>query len=303
MKIATTTGDMEILGNDHIGKVKALAEAGFKYIDLSLYYTDMSSPFMQENWKEYVYELKNTAESLGVKFVQSHASNADPFTDEDLETNVKYIHREIEACSMLGIPNTVLHSITREGWTKEDFYNHNRDFYNLFLPVAEKWGVEILIENSTKANMWGGKYFFLDGKDMNEFISFMNHPLIGACWDTGHANIEGHNYEDIVELGKNLKAVHINDNRGKGDEHIAPFMGTLNMDEIICGLIDNGFKGYFTFESSDAIKKGWHWQQTRTTFEKSKILENPTEDMYRAMVKFIYEIGKASLKAYNIFEE
>jgi len=25
--------------------------------------------------------------------------------------------------------------------------------------------------------------------------------------------------------------------------------------------------------------------------------------MYKAMVKFIYEIGKATLKAYNIFEE
>jgi len=80
-------------------------------------------------------------------------------------------------------------------------------------------------------------------------------------------------------------------------------MGTLNMDEIMCALIDNGFKGYFTFESSDAIKKSRHWLQTRVTFEKSKILENPNVDMYKAMVKFIYEIGKATLKAYNIFEE
>jgi len=62
-------------------------------------------------------------------------------------------------------------------------------------------------------------------------------------------------------------------------------------------------KAGVTFESSDAIKTSRHWLQTRVTFEKSKILENPNVDMYKAMVKFIYEIGKATLKAYNIFEE
>jgi len=302
MRIATTTGDMEILRHDHIGKVKALAEAGFKYIDLSFYNTNFSDPVMSENWVDYVNKLKETADTLGLKFIQCHLGNAHPIHDADFDSNVKCILREIEVCGILGIENAVLHSVTADGWDKEKFFAENRKFYNLFLPTAEKSGVRILIENTTKKHC-GNSYFFTFGHEMNDFIDYMGSDYIGACWDTGHANIDGHNYDDIVALGKNLKAVHINDNRGRCDEHIAPFMGTLNMDEIMCALIDNGFKGYFTFESSDAIKKSRHWLQTRVTFEKSKILENPNVDMYKAMVKFIYEIGKATLKAYNIFEE
>ena len=52
------------------------------------------------------------------------------------------------------------------------------------------------------------------------------------------------------------RAIHYNDNRGGGDEHIAPFLGTLNHDEVITALIDVGFKGYFTLECDSMLKNG-----------------------------------------------
>ena len=51
----------------------------------------------------------------------------------------------------------------------------------------EKYGVNVLHENSTSANMpW---YYPKTGADMREFCDYVDHPLFGACWDTAHGNL------------------------------------------------------------------------------------------------------------------
>lgn len=102
----------------------------------------------------------------------------------------------------------------------------------------------------------GGNYYFYTGADMREFIDYAGHPLLGVCWDTGHANIEGSQYREILALGDTLKAVHINDNRGERDEHILPFAGTASMDEVMQALADVHFDGYFTMECDSMLLPG-----------------------------------------------
>ena len=46
----------------------------------------------------------------------------------------------------------------------------------------------------------GGRYFINSGRDMREFIDYVGHPLFHGCWDTGHANCEGAQYEEILAL-------------------------------------------------------------------------------------------------------
>ena len=54
-------------------------------------------------------------------------------------------------------------------------------------------------------------------------------------------------------MGKKLKAVHIHDNFGTrpfgADTHSEPYSGSISYDSIIKGLIDVGYKGYFTLEA------------------------------------------------------
>lgn len=304
MKIATTTGDMSIvLHEDHMESVRCLADAGFRYIDLSFYQIDKKkSPFMVEGWEKYVTELKLLSEELGVKFVQAHSPAGNPFAEEGFDELLASTIRSIEVCGMLGIENNVVHMGWSAGIAKEEFFARNRDFYKLLFPAMEKWNVNVLIENSAKSNMRDFYYLF-EGKEMKEFIDYVDHPLLHACWDTGHANIEGHQYEDILVLGGHLKALHINDNHGTCDQHIVPFMGTVNMDEIISALIAIDYKGYFTFEASDSVKTGKHWLQKRASFKESYKLYDPPIAVRKAMVRFIFEIGKAALREYGIYEE
>ncbi len=52
----------------------------------------------------------------------------------------------------------------------------------------------------------------------------------------------------IRTLGPRLKALHVNDNRGKGDDHLCPYMGLNDWDSILKALAEVDYKGDLTFE-------------------------------------------------------
>ena len=201
----------------------------------------------------------------------------------------------------------MVHAGVNKELNKEEWFGANKEFYEKLLPMAEKCGVKVLCENSTAKNMGGvygkgGAYYINTGKDMREFIEYVNHPLFGGCWDMGHANCEGSQYDEILALGDKLWAIHYNDNRGGGDEHVAPFLGTLNHDEVISALIDVGFKGFFTLECMSSLRSYDCWQGVRRRFEKEARLREPQLFMQRHLEKMMYETSEWMLKAYGIFE-
>lgn len=161
--------------------------------------------------------------------------------------------------------------------------------------------MNVLCENSTKANM-GDMYFINSGKDMLEFIQYVNHPQIHACWDTGHANCEGSQYDDIITLSKELYAIHYNDNRGTMDEHLLPFLGTLNHDEVMTALVDIGFNGCFTMECTSSLRFSNHWLGNRRIFEKSDRLAQPQLFMQRHIERLLYETAEYILKSYDLLK-
>ncbi|MBE6651721.1 MAG: sugar phosphate isomerase/epimerase [Ruminococcaceae bacterium] len=304
MKIATTTGDFSFYCANDCDRIKELHCAGFRYIDLSMYTFTPASPYMQDNWRDEVNKIKELADSLGMVFVQAHSQGGNPFSEDKKHVDflIDATLRSIEICGLLGIKNTVVHSGVAAGLSKEEWFVKNREFYSKFFPAMEKYNVNVLCENSTKKNM-GNKYWANSGADMYEFIKFVDHPLFHGCWDTGHANCEGNQYDEILALKDELYAIHYNDNRGGGDEHVAPFLGTLNHDEVISALIDVKFKGYFTLECDSSLRKYKYWQGDRRQFEKESRLRDPQLFMQRHIEKMMYETAKWMLESYEVFDK
>ena len=112
MKIATTTADFAPYLESDEARIRELHRAGFRYIDLSMYVIKPKSPYMQENWREAVENIKAVADGLGMTFVQAHSPGGNPLSSD--ERHVEYLVastlRSIEICGMLGIKNTVVHS-------------------------------------------------------------------------------------------------------------------------------------------------------------------------------------------------
>ena len=133
--------------------------------------------------------------------------------------------------------------------------------------------------------------------------TYIDHPLIHACWDTGHANCEGNQYDEIREVGDELYAIHYNDNHGKSDEHLIPYLGTLNHDEVINALIDSGYKGYFTLECCSSLILKNYWLGSRRKFPQDERLVDPPLFAQRQLEKLMYDTAKYMLTSYGIFEE
>ena len=304
MKLANTTSVFCRVCPTDEERVKALFDCGFRYIDLSLY--DGAKPdwiYLADDWKERVAALAAYGKALGVTFVQSHAPGGNPLhkSEEKVDLLLRVTARSLEICQMLGIKNCVYHAGWETGIEKKDYFARNRKFVEALIPTMEKTGVNLCVENSTKANM-RDMYYFFEGADMAEFIDWIGHPLLRACWDTGHANIEGHQYPDIVALGNRLTALHINDNLGEKDQHINPYCGTMSVDEVMHGLLDSGFNGFFTFEADSALKVNTHWLHKRRVYEADTRAVNADLTVHKKMVEVTYAIGEYILTQYGCFE-
>ena len=304
MKIATTTGDFHIFCETDAQRLHELYLAGFRYIDLDMYHFTPDCVYMQDGWRDAVRELKAVADGLGMTFVQAHSQGGNPLSEnpDEVDFIFRATVRSIEICQMLGIRNTVVHNGCRQGLSKEEWFVQNKAFYERLFPAMERYGVNVLCENSTRANM-RDMYFINTGRDMREFIDYVGHPQIHGCWDTGHANCEGNQYDEIMAIGEELYAIHYNDNHGKMDEHLAPFLGTLNHDEVMCALRDVGFSGYFTLECNATLIRYDHWLGRRRRYEQSDKLRHPQLFMQRHIEAMMYESARWILESYGCFEE
>ena len=306
MKLATTTEDFApYFGADYLECLRQVVKAGFHAIDLSQYIVHENDALLiRDDWQNTVEEIRACAEELGVEFVQSHSPGGRMFLNRETRNEVLYQQavRSIQVCGALKIPNLVVHSGFWEGISKAEYFEVNRKFYRELLSVAEENGVNILAENSPLDNLEIG-YFLTTGAEMREFVKYVDHPLMHACWDTGHANTLGAQYHHLVELGDELYGVHINDNRGKDDEHTMPFLGTMSLDDVMHGLLDSGYKGAFTFEACRLLRPAEVWFGKRRAFPSDTRLREPTFEMHFAMEKLLYEIGVYALKTYGCWEE
>lgn len=310
MKLATTTGDFSRYAKTGAEAVKLFEETGFKHLDYSFYNVIYkNSPFLGKDWKREISDAAEAAARLGFDFVQAHSPDYNPFDrNADHEAGMPATLRSLEACGELGIKNIVVHPGFCEEFSypesREEYFKANKNFYEKLLPTAEKFGVCICTENSAESNM-GKKYFFMTGEEMKAFCDFVNHPLLKCCFDVGHANMRNTSiYKDILDIGSDLKAVHIQDNFGSFDEHIAPFCGTLDLDAVIQALQKADYKGYFTFEAENILKSSnWpHAKHLSPEITERKLLL-PSVALKKQAEALLYSIGKYILEQYNCFEE
>lgn len=298
MKLATTKSDFSRWASTSEERIRFIHEAGFRNIDISI----SSRLCRREDWMEEAKRIRDCAEKLGVNLIQAHSPDGNALDPNKQDEFIEITNRSIQMCEIMGVPQTVVHAGYKEGIGKEEAFEENLAFYQCLFPTMEKTGVNVLIENGTSKNL-SEYYKFLTGEEMVEFLKCANHPLLHAAWDTGHANTEGTQYEHLVTLGKELYGIHVHDNSGHGDEHALPYTGTLNMDDVINGLIDADYKGYFTFEAIRIFREAMSRHGKRHEFKREQRLLEPALEMQLDAERLLYTIGKYCLSSYGLFEE
>ena len=299
MKMATTTGDFGAYTSSQEDSMHYIRKAGFRYVDYNfgMDYKHRNGVY-SEDWKAYLEKIKELASGLGLTFVQSHAPMGRPIAPDN-RAFIEDTKRCIESCSILGIPTIVVHSGYLPDITKEECFAKNKDFYDELLAFAEPFGVNILVENFNKM-CFDNIYWIDNAAELREMVDYVNHPLFHACWDTGHGNMqETPQHEALKILGEHVYALHVQDNLGTDDSHMAPLSGTLNLDSLLQGLQAIDYKGYFTFEAGSFLRP----EATRRPFDGEKRLPQAPLELRIKAEALLYEIGTYILNAYDCLEE
>ena len=71
---------------------------------------------------------------------------------------------------------------------------------------------------------------------------------VGICLDFGHAHMEGDLLDAIETVSGHLIAADVHDNRGRTDDHLVPFEGTIDWPAALTAIQKIGYDGTLLFE-------------------------------------------------------
>ena len=298
MKLATTTGDYLSYIDSQLEALTHIRKAGFHYADYGFRadYQNGTGAFSRD-YRRYFDEVRQHTEKIGIQLVQAHAPMGKPLDDGGalLEATL----RCVDACGAWEIPNLVVHSGYVQGLSKEETFLRNREFFLPILERAERYGLNILVENFNRMSR-EGLYWIDNAPDLLAMIECVDHPLFHAVWDTGHGNMQNMPQDEALRLlGSHVRAVHIQDNMGDFDTHLVPFLGSLNLDSVMHGLLEIGYSGYFTFE----VGRFFTPAEKRRPYAGDQRLASAPLELRDAFERYLYDLGRIILQKYDCFEE
>ncbi len=234
--------------------VRRLHAAGFDHLDLNLCgMARNENEFCGDDWEKQADEVRNTAEKLGVTFVQSHApyiSSGAAAGSGEKSFFERMLLRAADIIQIMGIGLTVVHPLQDPLFPPGDRAAHarlTRQVHRRFLDRIASRGVRPAFENMCGRD-GRGRYCASSG-DLTELCDDLSEYRPGICWDFGHANLSfADQCPEIERMAGRILCVHTHDNKGKNDDHLMPFIGTVPWERVLPALRKTGFSNDLVLE-------------------------------------------------------
>ena len=261
-----------------------LSHTGFSCADFSLngyllntdiYQADINRFFdaSVSDLERFFTPHKNGARAAGITINQMHMPYPVYVPTGKKKVN-EYLWNEVAPksmalCVFMECRYIVIHGLKLAKFlgSEDEEWKETERFLNSIAPMAKEMGITICIENLYQ-NI--GEHI-IEGPCCNarkavERIDRMNEKygaeVLGFCFDTGHANLVGIDFEDfITKLDYRLKVLHIHDNDGRQDLHQIPYTFTKTRENqastdwegFIKGLRNIKFQGSLSFETAPVL--------------------------------------------------
>jgi len=236
-------------------------EAGFEYIE---YPCEYFKDYDEHGLEKHMKEVAKIAEAYSIKPYQLHATYGE--INFQLASSEKKVREEatrkieewIRYASMLNAPILVIHPAFIRPLQDATYMEATKRIAEINVKLAkrlartgEEYDVKIAFENCPEPWFGGSP------ADLLWLISRANSDYIGACLDTGHANINQlDSAQSIRQLSNHLIATHIHDNNARDDQHYLPLMGTIDWKEVMRAFKDISYKYSLIFEVRENMRKG-----------------------------------------------
>lgn len=167
------------------------------------------------------------------------------FYETDRRSAVDNMKRWISLAAAVGAkvciqhPTTKRNSVEIEGF--DAFMRQLSRSLETLLPEAERLGVTVALENMVPRTM--GR-FCSQPEHLRKILEEFAGSDLGMCLDTGHANMTGGSevMQDFLDaMGPSLVALHLQDNAGDRDSHLAPGHGTTDWNGVFRRIAQIGF--------------------------------------------------------------
>ncbi len=216
---------------------------------------------------------KDAAKAAGIWINQMHMPypNYVPGAGRELNDYLWQVvaPKSMRICAYFGCRSIVMHGfkLAYHLGTEEAEWEQTAAFLDFLAPMAKEMGITICIENLY--NGIGGH--LVEGPCCNarkavSRIDYFNDKyraeVLGFCFDTGHANLVGLDFEAfLTTLDYRLKTLHIHDNDGIQDLHQIPYTFTKTRENtastdwegFINGLSRIRYDGVLSFETAPVL--------------------------------------------------
>jgi sugar phosphate isomerase/epimerase len=110
--------------------------------------------------------------------------------------------------------------------------------------IAETLGVQLAVEViPNELSRVGSLVHFVE----DDLEGLEGRP-VGVCLDFGHAHLDGDLIDAIETVSEHFVTAHVHDNRGRSDDHLVPFEGTIDWPSALTAVQKVGYEGPLIFE-------------------------------------------------------
>ncbi len=237
-------------------------QAGFEAVDFN--YTDRQRELARTDPAEeraLARRVRAASAASGLPVLQMHGPIYRKFSDDP---ESKLMHQLSLRCfdfaAEVGCPWVVFEPDTLPGSYGPDHQRANLEANaELFGRLAEagaRAGTGVAVENVVDSPRGPRRAFGATPAELLALLEAIGRPNVGICWDTGHAHLQGLDQRvALAGLGRRVVALHVADNDRSGDQHLLPYMGSVDWPGVMAGLREAGYQGAFAYEAHNAIRR------------------------------------------------
>ncbi len=219
--------------------VRIAGDAGFRLLEVIL-----EGHHIQQS-----REALQAIESYGLE-LSVHA----PFADLNIasmnrrirEESLRQVVEAMHCASSLGAELFTIHPgrlSPYSMWFPGEARRHNLASIELLVEHAQEHGLVLCIENSPR---YAGA-MLCSIEELEELLGSFSRSELSITLDVGHACTCGDVLEYVTKLGSRISNIHLHDNSGSEDEHLAIGDGCIDFGRLL-QLLDGAYRGGLIIE-------------------------------------------------------
>lgn len=219
---------------------------------------------VEGDWKKKIKEFRGIlADFRGKIHLHGAIFDLNPISEDIkvVELTKRRYFQSLKIAQELEAKIVVFHSqyncLRRDRYFMDRWVNAHLAFWPEIVEEAAKKNIVIALENS-----WERTPLLI-----KELVTRISSPNFKICLDTGHANVFSNiSIEEWAKcFAKELYYVHIHDNNGEIDEHLAAGEGSIKFDEFFATLKKLGVSPKFNIEvdTMEGIRKSIDYIEKR----------------------------------------